>query len=377
MKHSAHIVVGMAYGDEGKGATVDFLVRKRNAGLVVRFNGGPQALHNVVTPDIRHHGFSQFGSGTFVPSVRTHLSRFMLVNPMNMMEEADHLRILGVLDALERISVDPRALIITPFQREVNRILAIGHNTCGQGVGQTRSDSLRYGDDGTLFAGDLLDETVMRRKLKFIQGVSCCAVSGRVTAMLVDSEAIDWCVSRYTAWARLGMVNDDLTELLDMTSSVVFEGAQAVLLDETHGDYGFNSWTNTTFDNALTLLRDCGYDGTVTKVGVFRSYFTRHGDGPFVESPGDYYWDRPEMHNVTDKYMGRFRVGQFDFVAAKRAIEIAKPDWLAINHLDAFRPTSPVGRPYLVHIPQPAFLAKIEDELGVPVMIKGYGPSAD
>src|ERR1019366_7260396 len=125
MKHSAHIVVGMAYGDEGKGATVDFLVRKRNAGLVVRFNGGPQALHNVVTPDIRHHGFSQFGSGTFVPGVRTHLSRFMLVNPMNMMEEADHLRILGVLDALERISVDPRALIITPFQREVNRILAI------------------------------------------------------------------------------------------------------------------------------------------------------------------------------------------------------------------------------------------------------------
>jgi adenylosuccinate synthase len=126
MKHNAHIVVGMAYGDEGKGATVDLLVRKRNAGLVVRFNGGPQALHNVVTPDGRHHSFAQFGSGTFVPGVRTHLSKFMLVDPMALVTEADELRKVGVLDALQRISVDPRALIITPFQREVNRILAIG-----------------------------------------------------------------------------------------------------------------------------------------------------------------------------------------------------------------------------------------------------------
>jgi len=368
---NAYIVVGLAFGDEAKGASVDFLTRKRHSTLTVRFNGGPQALHHVVTPDGRHHGFSQFGSGTFVPGVRTYLSRFVLVNPMNMLREDEHLRSVGVLDALSRTSVDQRALVITPFQVEVNRALAIGHNTCGHGVGQTRGDHLKYGDE-MLFVGDLRDEALMRRKLKFIQKISCLALGGRVTAMLVDREAVDWCVARYTQWARLGMIGDNLAELLGANECVVFEGAQGVLLDETHGEYGFNTWTNTTFENAMTLLRECNYDGRVTKVGVFRSYFTRHGDGPFVESP----IDSLELHNGTDRYMGKFRVGQFDFAAAKRAVEIAKPDWLAINHLDVLRSASPADRPDLVYIPQPAFLAEIEEQLGVPVMIEGYGPTA-
>ena len=66
---------------------VDYLVRSHAADLVVRFNGGPQAGHNVVLPDGRHHTFAQFGSGSFVPGVRTLLSRLMLIEPYAMLNE--------------------------------------------------------------------------------------------------------------------------------------------------------------------------------------------------------------------------------------------------------------------------------------------------
>ena len=86
-KPLAILVAGLGFGDEGKGSIVDALVRKHGAHTVVRYNGGAQAAHNVVDLDGRHHTFSQFGSGTFVPGTRTFLSRFMVVNPLGMLIE--------------------------------------------------------------------------------------------------------------------------------------------------------------------------------------------------------------------------------------------------------------------------------------------------
>src|SRR5688572_22373604 len=119
-ERSAVILVGLGYGDEGKGAWTDYLARTEPVHTVVRFNGGAQAGHNVVLADGRHHTFAQFGSGTFVRGVNTHLSRFMLVNTIRMLKEADELRGLGVGDALARTSVDRRALVTTPFQVAAN-----------------------------------------------------------------------------------------------------------------------------------------------------------------------------------------------------------------------------------------------------------------
>src|SRR5262245_62300875 len=115
------LVAGLGYGDEGKGSIVDFLARQprpgTRAGLVVRFNGGAQAAHNVVTEDGRHHTFAQFGSGTFTPGVRTHLSQHVLVDPLALVTEAEHLASLGVPDALDRLTVDREALVTTPYHR--------------------------------------------------------------------------------------------------------------------------------------------------------------------------------------------------------------------------------------------------------------------
>src|SRR5512138_457863 len=156
---TAIFVADLGYGDAGKGSIVDYLTRVTNAHTVVRYNGGAQAAHNVITPDGRHHTFSQFGSGTFVPGTRTHLSRFMMVHPLAMLAEERHLRSLGVRDAFPRLSIDREALVTTPFQQSANRLkeMARGdgrHGSCGMGVGETMSDWLKY-DRQVLFAGDL------------------------------------------------------------------------------------------------------------------------------------------------------------------------------------------------------------------------------
>ena len=82
------VVVGLGYGDEGKGSVVDHLVRRELAAAAVRYNGGRQAARHVVEPGGRRHCFSQFGSGSLVPGIRTHLSRQMPVKFPHLLAEA-------------------------------------------------------------------------------------------------------------------------------------------------------------------------------------------------------------------------------------------------------------------------------------------------
>lgn len=368
---SAYLVCGLAYGDEGKGATVDYLCRKFDAGLVVRYNGGSQAAHNVVTPDGRHHTFSQFGSGTFIPGVKTYLSRFTLINPINMMREEEHLKAVGVLDAWDRLSVDCECLVVTPFHRAANRALeeARGdcrHGSCGQGIGQCRSDNLIHGQM-SLFAGDLRNEWMTKEKLLFLQQVNRRLVVSigkvKIDPVLEDPEAIDWIWNLYKQWPAKTIPPWDILENTDKTDVVVFEGAQGVLLDEKYGVAPYNTWTNTTFENALTLLQEWGYQGAVKKIGVIRTYFTRHGAGPFRTEYLDHMKKFfPEPHNNCHGYQGKFRIGEFDRELFFHAIRICHGiDGLALNHVDI----------------RPGYSHHLENEIKTPILIEGYGPTAN
>ena len=89
-------VNGLGFGDEGKGSIVDFLTYRYDVSLIVRFNGGPQAAHHVVTPDRKFHCFSQFGSGSFHAGVKTYLSKYMLIDPFSLELEEDALKKVGI-----------------------------------------------------------------------------------------------------------------------------------------------------------------------------------------------------------------------------------------------------------------------------------------
>src|SRR5437763_423175 len=157
----AIITVGLGFGDEGKGATVDFLAREFEADLVVRYCGGSQAGHNVQLPGGGRHTFSQFGAGTLAAAPappRTYLGPNVIIDPPALAREARHLADLGVRDPARLLTIHPRCLVATPWHRALNRLreLARGdakHGSCGQGIGEARSYWLQYGAD-SVFAAD-------------------------------------------------------------------------------------------------------------------------------------------------------------------------------------------------------------------------------
>ncbi|GAB4517865.1 MAG: adenylosuccinate synthase [Anaerolineae bacterium] len=359
----AIIVTDLGYGDAGKGTVVDALTRHHNAHTVIRFNGGAQAAHNVVTPDGRHHTFAQFGSGIFVPGVQSYLSQYMLIDPYAMFNEEAHLRALGVPDAFTRTWIDRRARVISPYQQVTNRLreLARGsarHGSCGVGIGETVADHQRYGE-AVIFAGDMPDEHTTRRKLTFLRDAKWADLTpllpllrplpeaAPLLAVFDDPELVEIAAENYAYLAGLVRIVDEfaLQRFLNAPGTLVFEGAQGVLLDETYGFAPYTTWSCTTFANALALLED--YEGEITRLGVLRTYFTRHGAGPFVTEEPALLPHLPEAHNTTSAWQQHFRVGYFDLVAARYALAVAGgADALAITHVDYLAHLGYIGTAY-------------------------------
>ncbi|MDX6353579.1 MAG: adenylosuccinate synthase [Streptomyces sp.] len=329
------LVVDLGFGDAGKGAVVDRLCRAdRKVVAVVRFNGGAQAAHNVVTADGRHHTFAQFGAGT-LGGVPTHLSRFMLVDPLALTAEADHLRSLGVPDPYALLSVDRRARLTTPYHAAANRQReqargAARHGSCGMGVGETARYALAHPGDAPT-AGDCASRARLLRGLRLLRD--------RLTDELgpLAAPPVEVCADAYTAFARAVTLTDESAlRRLVRQGPLVFEGAQGVLLDEWHGFHPYTTWSTTTFANAEELLLEAGSPDGALRVGVVRTYTTRHGPGPLVTEDPSLDADLPEPHNGHGRWQGAFRIGHFDAVAHAYAVAVCGGvDALAVTHLDA------------------------------------------
>lgn len=331
-----HIIIGLGYGDEGKGTIVDYLCQTGEVQTVVRFSGGCQAGHNVVLPDGRHHTFAQFGSGTFVPEVQTYLSSYTLVEPFSLQKENEHLKTVGVDDAMQRLSIDGEALITTPYHWIVNRALeqARGdkqHGTCGRGIGATMDYAIS--NPGLELRVQDIPEAVAGIKLLAIKDWA----ETQHKNLGVEMET-DFTVENILAFYRetisdINIVKGDvyLPNIL-ATGNVIFEGSQGVLLDQDYGFHPHTTWSSTTTRNADELLKR--HNATAHKIGVLRAYSTRHGQGPMpTEDPA---LNIPEAH-TENGWAGPFRKGHFDMVAAKYALKISPVDTLAITHLDVAR----------------------------------------
>lgn len=365
----AHVtaVVGLGFGDEGKGTITEYLVRSsKKPALVVRFNGGAQAGHNVVGPDGRHHTFSQFGSGTLAGAA-TYLSKFMLVNPTTFEPER---RKLGDPPS---VFVDEEAVITTPFHVLTNRIRETTrgdgrHGSCGMGIGETMQDSIDR-PDLTIRVKDLSDLDEIRSKLTRVRHYKMDRLGPEVEAIrrhsvnsiinnaparfddtflaglleqFMSDKLIDRAVAAFGTFRRnITVVNQGwFEEKLKADIHIVMEGAQGVLLDENYGFHPHTTWSTTTLANVDALL--AGWTGPRRNLGVLRAYHTRHGAGPFptesLDSSQDPLMLRGE-HNQRETYQQNFRVGPFDAVLARYAIRTAgRLDGLAITCLDRLPP---------------------------------------
>ncbi len=340
----------MLLGDEGKGTTIDSLTRQHKVETIFRFNGGCQSAHHVVPPNgNKWHCFSQVGSGMLSnPDVKTVLTEDFLVDPLALRKEIEHLGSLGVKNVWDKIFISPHAKLVTPFHRAVNRLIEASrgencHGSCGLGIGETVAQfldrpeiSLTYNDLWGFPSGTLQKITRIQEYCRY-----------KVSHLAVDKKHPEWewltdpwqpevYINQFwTLRPYLKRLSDkDIWSILS-EDTILFEGSQGVLLDQDYGFHPHTTWSKCTFDNATSFLKKHNYEGKITKLGVIRSYMTRHGAGPLPTESKELTKKLPETHNCTHPWQGKWRVGYFDLPLFKYAVKCCKGiDGLVVTHLD-------------------------------------------
>lgn len=318
----ASIVLGTAFGDEGKGRTVSYLcenaIKNDLKPLVIRFNGGHQAGHTVVHDGIRHV-FSSFGSGT-LQGVPTLWSKYCTFYPIGFTNERHALVQMGIIP---KIFIDPLCPVTTPYDFVSNRCSdeTLKHGTCGVGFGETikRHETTPY----KMYFMDLFNDFIFENKMKNIRDYYYSKINNghslinfnllveELMKPFYDSISLIKSLHRYINTSKFDYRDYD---------HLIFEGAQGILLDKDYGLYPNVTYSNTTAKNALSLLDDNDLNLLINSFYVTRTYQTRHGNGPMSNENPDMIPFENET-NVKNKYQGKFRLGEFDINLLKYAIQ--------------------------------------------------------
>ena len=345
----AIITVGLGFGDEGKGATVDFLARRLEADLVVRYCGGSQAGHNVELPDGRRHTFSQFGAGTLATAPeppRTYLGPNVIIDPLALVREARHLTELGVNDPARLLTIHPRCLVATPWLQVLNRLRELSrgdakHGSCGQGIGEARSYWLKYGEDAVI-AADLRHLDRLRHKLELQRQRTLLELQDFLDRIHADAlhEFDLWELNAEAVACDLhGALTDGIVieAAVPAFRTAIFEAAQGALLDEYRGFHPYTTWSTVTPHHAWELVHATDVEA-VAVLGVTRAYTTRHGEGPLPTFSAELTKRLEDAGNPWNRWQGSLRYGWLDLPLVRYSAAVAGSlDGIVVNHLDQVR----------------------------------------
>lgn len=335
----AIITVGLGFGDEGKGAAVDYLVRRCNAGLVVRYCGGAQAGHNVELPDGRRHTFSQFGAGTFA-GAKTFLGERVIISPTSMIAEAEHLRQLGIAAPWNGLSVHPGCLVASGYHAWMNRLREYArgddrHGSCGMGIGEARSYWLRYGEDA-IFAADLRDPNVLRQKLILLRDRFLIEMQQFPKLDRICNQRLHATSPQEETELLLGASSRlELRSSMPAADTVVFEGSQGLLLDEWKGLHPYTTWSTVTPQHAWELVAEAG-DVETFVLGLTRCYATRHGAGPLPTFCPRLTSTMSDPGNPANDWQGAMRFGPLDLTLLEYSARVCNVDGIFVSGLDQF-----------------------------------------
>lgn len=297
------IVLGLGFGDEGKGRTVSYLVSKNPNTLVIRFQGGHQAGHTVNYNGVRHV-FSSFGSGT-LQGAPTLWSRNCTFYPTAVINEYELLRLKQVCPVLY---VDPLCPVTTPFDVAANRFeernrFTGPHGSAGVGFGTTIKRHEHY---YKLYFQDLFHDSVLKAKLDNIQQhyhtIDKNVEEREREQFLLDVNTI----RNYTWLAPSKIIN------LNTYDHIIFEGAQGILLDMDFGFFPNVTRSNTTSKKAMELIKEWNFPEPAIYY-VTRTYQTRHGKGFMSnENKVPKLRNNEEETNRSEGYQGKFRITALD-----------------------------------------------------------------
>lgn len=331
----AIVVVGTQWGDEGKGKVTDLLGADMD--YVVRFSGGNNAGHTVVTPDGKKYAIHLVPVGILTPGCIPVIGNGVVVDPKFLLSELDGLEAGGVDVSQLRISAD--AHLVMPHHRALDRVVEryLGSSrigTTGRGIGPTYADKVaRMG----IRAQDLLDPKILQKKLELILREKNQVLVKVYNRKAIDSDAV---VAEYLEYAeRLSpFITDTRKELnaaLDAGKNVLMEGAQATMLDVDHGTYPFVTSSNPTTGGAA-VGTGVAPNRLETIIGIIKAYTTRVGAGPFpselFDENGEFLLKKGGEYGVTT---GRQRrCGWFDAVLGRYAVQVNGITDLFVTKLD-------------------------------------------
>ena len=328
------VLVGTQWGDEGKGKVTDLLAEKTD--LVVRYQGGNNAGHTIVV-DGQRYALHLVPTGVLYRHCTPVIGPGVVVNPQVLLEEMDALEQRGV--DVSRLVLSGNAHLIMPYHLELDKVTErrLGKNRLGttkRGIGPAYADkATRVG----LRVQDLLDPKIFSQKLEVAlkeKNLVLTRVYGRLP---LEGAQIE---EEYLAYAqRLAPHITDTTPVvqkaLDGNKTVLFEGAQATMLDLDHGTYPFVTSSNPIAGGACAGA-GVGPRDIERIIGISKAYCTRVGSGPFPSEADPA--DAEILVEVGREYgttTGRKRrCGWFDAVAARYAARLNTLTELVITKLD-------------------------------------------
>jgi len=327
----ATAVLGMQWGDEGKGKITHLLAK--DAKMVVRFNGGPNAGHTVIDRGVKF-GTHQIPAGAFYPGVISVLATGMVIDLAVLREEYE--TIVKHLGRRPELLIAENAHLILPYHRLLEDLEGSGKaiGTTRRGIGPAYRDRVaRVG----IRAIDLLDRVRLEEKLSARLDLlrRTWPQAEAITDMTASGLADDLLASAEPFLSSIGDVSGAIQKAMARGEEVLFEGAQGALLDVDYGTYPYVTSSSTVYAG-LPHAVGIGNLQVERRLGVTKAYTTRVGGGPFptelLGQEGEWLQSAGAEFGVTT---GRpRRCGWLDLVALRHATTLNAPTGLAITKLD-------------------------------------------
>ena len=333
----AIVILGAQWGDEGKGKATDLLATTETIDYVVRTSGGHNAGHTIVI-DGEKFATHLLPSGILTKGCTSVIGNGVVVSPEALFREVDALTARGV-EVEERLVVSANAHVIASYHSTIDKVTErfLGNNkigTTGRGIGPAYADKVnRLG----IRVADLFDEKILQQKVEGALDLRNQLLAKVYNRRAVAVEAVVEDLLSYAERLRPMVVDTSLllNHALDRGETVLFEGAQATMLDVDHGTYPFVTSSNAVAGGVCTGA-GVGPTRIDRVIGVIKAYTTRVGSGPFptelFDADGEKLW---KVGGEVGVSTGRDRrCGWYDAVVARYASRVNGLTDLFLTKLD-------------------------------------------